>query len=93
MGALADIWKSERGLIVVLLVVGATIGMLMGQVTFDQWSTYTLTIFGIYAGSKTVTGGMQIWKSAKSPTATVTTPDGTTVTQQGSDTAPAGDAK
>lgn len=56
MGAITDLWKSERGLLAVLLVVGATILTGLGHMTVAEWRDYTLLIFGMYAGLKTVTG-------------------------------------
>ena len=93
MGAFADIYESERGILAALLILGATVGLIMGKVTFDQWSTYTLTIFGMFAAAKTVTGGIQIWKSAKATTSATITPDSVTATRQGDpSSAPAGGA-
>lgn len=69
MGALTDLWKSERGLIAALLIVAATVLAAMGQMTFAEWREYTLYIFGTYAVAKTVTGAMQIWKGSPDVTA------------------------
>ena len=62
MGAITDLWKSERGLIAALLIIAATVLAAMGHMTFAEWREYTLYIFGTYAALKTVTGTMQIWK-------------------------------
>jgi hypothetical protein len=62
MGAIADLWKSERGLLAVLLVIGATVLTALSQMTIQQWQDYTLWIFGLYAGSKTVTGAVALFK-------------------------------
>ena len=85
MGALTDLWKSERGLVAVLLIVAATVLAAMGKMTFAEWREYTLYIFGTYAVTKTITGTMQIWKDTKTPEVTATaTPDGSvTVSQTG----------
>jgi hypothetical protein len=74
MGAIADFWKSERGLLAVLLVIGATVLTGLGSMTVDQWLDYTKWIFGLYAGSKTVTGAVDLLTAAKrSAPATATT--------------------
>lgn len=55
MGALRDIWHSEKGLMFVIIVAVMTAFVLAGTATFDQWKEVVLPIFGIYAGTKTAT--------------------------------------
>lgn len=74
MGALTDLWKSERGLIATLLIVAATVLAAMGQMTFAEWREYTLYIFGTYAVTKTVTGTMQIWRGTPDPASSTGVP-------------------
>jgi hypothetical protein len=62
MGALATYWKSERGLLAILLVLGATALTWLGDMTIEQWLDYTKWIFGFYAGSKTLTGAVGLLK-------------------------------
>lgn len=62
MGAIADLWKSERGLIAVILIVSCTVLAAMATITADQWIEYTKWIFITYAAAKTVTGVTQIVK-------------------------------
>lgn len=62
MGAITDLWKSERGLIAVVLVIAATVLASLSKMTFDDWQSYTMWIFGIYAGGKTVTGAVELMK-------------------------------
>ena len=80
MGALTDLWKSERGLLAVLLIVAVTVLACMGLVTFAEWREYTLYVYGAYAIAKTITGTAQVIKggtadpeSAKPPTTTPST--------------------
>lgn len=56
MAALKDLWHSERGVVGVALIVGATVLAGIGIVSADDWMSYTWKIFGLYAGSKAVTG-------------------------------------
>jgi hypothetical protein len=63
MGAITDLWRSERGLIAVLLILGATVLTALGQMAVAEWRDYTLYIFGVYATAKTVTGAVQVWRS------------------------------
>jgi hypothetical protein len=62
MGAITDLWKSERGLVAVLLIIACTVLASLGKMTFADWSEYTLYIFGTYAAAKTITGALQIVK-------------------------------
>lgn len=75
MGALTDLWKSERGLIAILLIIGATVLAALGKMTFADWREYTLYIFGTYAVLKTITGTVQVIKGGTSdPEAPAPTP-------------------
>lgn len=56
MGALKDLWKSERGLVGMTLIVAITVLAALQQVTVEQWMTYSWQIFLTYAAAKTVTG-------------------------------------
>ena len=67
MGALTDFWNSERGLLVILLVIACTVLCGLGQVTSSQWLSYTRWVFTAYAASKTVTGALAISKGAQQP--------------------------
>lgn len=69
MGALTDLWKSERGLIAALLLVGATVLAAVGVMTFAEWREYTLFIYGTYAVTKTVTGSVALWRNGTPPPA------------------------
>ena len=64
MGAIADLWKSERGLIAAMLIVSANVLAGMGKITFGEWREYTLYIFGTYAVLKTVTGAVATIKGS-----------------------------
>jgi len=65
MGAISDLWKSERGLFAIALVIGATVLAAMAIMSVDQWIDYTKWIFGIYAGSKAITTSVQSMVPAK----------------------------
>jgi len=54
MGAIADLWKSERGLVAV------TVLCVTGMLTVEQWLDYTKWIFVTYAAAKTVTGSVEL---------------------------------
>ncbi len=56
MGAILDLWKSERGLVAIALIAAATVMNVVGRITTDQWIQFTQWIFVTYAASKTVTG-------------------------------------
>ena len=60
MGALLDLWKSERGIVAVALIAAATTLCVLGVIPVDQWLDYTKWIFVTYAAAKTVTGAVGI---------------------------------
>ena len=60
MGAILDLWKSERGLIAVALIAAATTLCGLSVITVDQWLDYTKWIFVTYATAKTITGAVGI---------------------------------
>lgn len=63
MGALLDLWKSERGLVAVALIAAATVMTGMSIITVDQWLDYTKWLFVTYAAAKTVTGAVGLASS------------------------------
>lgn len=56
MAALTAIWNSEKGVIGLALIIGATVLAALGNITADAWMSYTQWIFGIYVVGKTVQG-------------------------------------
>jgi hypothetical protein len=58
MGAIKDLFESERGLVAVVLAAGATVLLGIGRLTTDQWTAYTQWIFTVYVAGKTVTGAV-----------------------------------
>ena len=79
MGAITDLWKSERGLLAVLIIVAATILAAIGDMTVSEWQTFVTGIFITYAAGKTVTGAVAILKGTSDPPpARQTTDPGTT---------------
>lgn len=63
MGALTDLWHSERGIIALVLLAGVTAALFTGNCTFEQWQSYSKWIFVTYATSKTVTGAVDLFKN------------------------------
>lgn len=68
MTAIKDLFGSERGLLGLLLIICCTVLAALDKLTFADWQSYTMWIFGIYVGGKTVTGAVQIAKGPKDPT-------------------------
>lgn len=67
MGAITDLWKSERGLLAVLIIVAATVLTALSKMTIDSWQTFVTGIFITYAAGKTVTGAVAILKGTSDP--------------------------
>lgn len=83
MGAIKDLWQSERGLVALALIIATTVLCGMGTITGVEWLEYTKWVFLTYAAAKTVTSaaaiitGNPISTSTPTPTsaaATVTVP-------------------
>lgn len=72
MGALTDLWKSERGLLTALILIAAGILAGLAVLTADQWMDFTKFIFVTYVSGKTVTGAVSIWKGTPDPVPTPT---------------------
>lgn len=70
MGALADIWKSERGLLCLVILLTATVLAGIGRMTTDQWISMVQWVFGIYAGSKAITTSVDSLATARKPAVT-----------------------
>jgi hypothetical protein len=62
MSAVTDLWKSERGLLTVVILIAAAVLAGIGVLTPDQWTDFTKFIFVTYVAGKTVTGAVQIAK-------------------------------
>jgi len=67
MGALTDLWKSERGLLTALILIAAGVLAGMTILTADQWMDFTKFIFVTYVSGKTVTGAVSIWRGTPAP--------------------------
>jgi len=63
MGALKNLWNSERGIVAIALIAACTVLVVLARLTVEQWSSYTMWIFGIYVAGKTATGTAAIIKS------------------------------
>lgn len=79
MGALSDLWKSERGLVACVLIACVTVLAALSKITYDQWLDQTKTIFYVYVGSKTVTGSVALFKGTTEPPAVAATPSAPTL--------------
>ena len=73
MGAITDLWKSERGLLALLLVISAGVLAVIGQMPVTEWTDFSKWIFLTYTAGKSLTGAVQIIKGATSKK--VTSPD------------------
>lgn len=67
MGAIADLWKSERGLVAVVLILAMSTLTALGNFSGAQWLDYTKWIATVYIGSKTVTGAVAMLSAPKEP--------------------------
>ena len=71
---LKNLLGSEKGVVALALLVGATVLTAVGTMTIQEWQEYSIWIFGIYTGGKTAQGvAAQIGK--KDPSTDTTTID------------------
>jgi len=73
MGAISDLFKSERGLVTIALIVACTVLCATSVIGAQQWLDYTKWIFAAYVAAKTVTGAVAI-ATKPADTAAATTP-------------------
>lgn len=73
MGAIKDLWQSERGIVVVALIVACTVLCFTSVVTPEQWLDYTKWVFVTYAAAKTVTGAVALATGQPLPSPTPAT--------------------
>jgi hypothetical protein len=67
MGALTDLWKSERGLLAVLIIIAASVLAGLDKMPVADWQTFVTGIFITYAAGKTVTGAVAIMRGTTDP--------------------------
>ena len=48
--------NSEKGVIALALLIGATVLAAMSKMTVAEWQNYSIWIFGIYTGGKSIQG-------------------------------------
>ena len=56
MDALKDLFKSERGIIGLALLIGATVLTAIGKMPLERWEHFSALVFGIYVAGKSATG-------------------------------------
>lgn len=60
MGAITNLWKSERGLLAILLIISATVLAGLNRMSIEAWREFALYVFGIYAAGRTLTGAVDL---------------------------------
>ena len=73
VGALSDLWNSERGLLAAVIIVAATVLCALGRMPVSTWQETVVGVYGVYAVSKGATGVAQIWKGPADPSITTET--------------------
>lgn len=77
MTAISDLFKSERGILAVAIIVAATVLAGLGKLTIADWQTFVTGIFITYAAGKTITGTVAILKGQTDPATPPVTPAAT----------------
>lgn len=63
MNGLKDLLQSERGIFSILLVLAATVLVVLGHFTAEQWETYTKWIAGFLIAGKTITTAVEAFSN------------------------------
>lgn len=66
MGALSDLWKSERGLVGLAIILATTVLFALGRISSEQWTTIIQWTFATYVAGKSVTSAIGIHAAASS---------------------------
>lgn len=61
--ALTDLWRSERGLLCLVIILAATVLAALGKLPIAGWTDFITYVFGTYVVGKTATGVVQVLKS------------------------------
>lgn len=56
MGALTDLWKSERGLLALAIIICATVLLALDKISVSDWKEINIAVYGVYGVSKGATG-------------------------------------
>jgi hypothetical protein len=91
MGAITDLFKSERGLYALALTAASTVLTALGHMTIDMWQEFNLYIFGIYVLGKTTTGTAALLAKKTAPAAGSSV--SVTMTETATSTTPAAPAE
>jgi hypothetical protein len=78
---LKNILGSEKALATLIPTVGVTVALLMGKVSYEEWSQFSLIAMGIYVGGKTIQGSAAVL--AAKPAAPTKGPDVVVVAEGG----------
>jgi hypothetical protein len=62
MGAIKDLWQSERGLVAIALIIATTVMFALHSLTTEQWIDATRWVFITYAAAKTITSSVALAK-------------------------------
>jgi hypothetical protein len=65
MDAIKNLFSNEHGLIMLLLIIGATVLTAVGKMTVDQWTSYSQWIFGIFMGGHAVMSAADSFSNGK----------------------------
>jgi hypothetical protein len=67
MGAIKNLWQSERGLVGMALIIAASVLCGMHAIGADQWLDYTKWVFVTYAAAKTISGTVSALAAPQPP--------------------------
>lgn len=67
MGALADLWRSERGFLFLAIIIASSVLAGIGVLPIADWKDIVIGTFGLYVFGKSATGVAAIIKRPSEP--------------------------
>lgn len=56
MGAITDLWRSERGILALAIILAATVLLALDKISVSDWKEINIAVYGVYGVSKGATG-------------------------------------
>ena len=65
MQVIKNFMASEKGILALALIIGATVLTALGKMPLPEWQEYSIYIFGIYVGGKSIQGAASVIANGK----------------------------
>lgn len=69
MDAIKDLFKSEKGIMAIVVLLAGTAFCVVAKLPFGEWKDFALWVLGIYTGGKSLQGAASAFGPKPSPAA------------------------